>query len=71
MNIRKSLKICGIINLIFATLGLFYLEDAPKIIIPIFLVLLGIYFYNLSEASDYKLKKNKTLLIVIAVISLF
>ena len=71
MNIRKSLKICGIINLIFATLGLFYLEDAPKIIIPIFLVLLGIYFYNLSEASDYKLRKNKTLLIVIAVISLF
>ena len=71
MNIRKSLKICGIINLIFATLGLFYLEDAPKIIIPIFLVLLGIYFYNLSEASDYKLRKNKTLLFVIAVISLF
>jgi hypothetical protein len=71
MSIRKSLKICGIINLIFATLGLFYLEDAPKIIIPIFLVLLGIYFYNLSEASDYKLRKNKTLLIVIAVISLF
>lgn len=71
MSIRKSLKTCGIINLIFATLGLFYLPDVTKVIIPIALVLTGIYFYNLADETDYKIRKNKILLLILGIISLF
>lgn len=68
---REKFRFCGVLNFIFIALSVLYNFSSFGIIRSIILLITGMYLYNLANKSDFEIKRDKSIILIIGILLLF